>query len=488
MRVYVSRIMMKSTGLPGTRVTGMLFACLLASACVNVPDPAVPAANLEIGAGFRGAARPTADVPTDWWDGFGDPVLTRLVSETLTRNPALTGADFSLAEARALLRLANLDRQPTLSSRVSATAARPNGPSTQIDGRLDGALVADWEFDAFGRLEALYTAAGADLAAAGELRRDIAVSLVSETALAYIDLRGAERRLSVGRSNSDAQKQALDLVQVLFENGRSTRLDLDRAEAQYRTTLASLPVFEATIAAAQNRLAALTGQPATNPAALVALAPSDAANPIPALTGALEAGDTASLLRRRPDIRLAESQLARTLALTEAARANLFPRITFNASLTSLFRVQGVAVSDESFGLAFGPAISWAGPDLRGVYASIDVADARAGAAIANYEAAVLGALAETETALSDYALERSRVSDLEAAVTAARRALVLANLRFEQGLDNFLAVLDAQRTLLDAEDMLATNQAETARRAVRAYRSLGGIWTTQDLTAFRAG
>ncbi len=477
-----------STILPSGRLAGAVLACTLGAACVNVPDPVAFEGIDTQGAAFRSAGPETLGVSTIWWEGFDDPVLAGLVTATLTENPALTRADFSLAEAEALLRLAGLDRQPTLSSRISATASRPTGASTRIDGRLDGALTADWEIDAFGRLDALYEAAKADLDAAHELRRDIAVSLAAETALAYIELRGAERRLAVGRSNGEAQKKALDLVRKLFENGRSTQLDLERAEAPYRTTLASLPVFEATIAASQNRLAALTGEAATDPTKLVALAPPDAANPIPTLWGPLNVGDPATLLRRRPDIRVAESQLARALALTEAARAALFPRITLNGDISALFRAQGIAVSDESFGLAVGPAISWAGPDLRAEYASIDAADARAGAAIAAYESAVLGALAETETALSDYALERSRASDLDAAVTAARRALALATLRFEQGLDNFLAVLDAQRTLLDAEDRLASNQAETARRAVRAYRSLGGIWTADDLTAFRAG
>ena len=161
--------------------------------------------------------------------------------------------------------------------------------------------------------------------------------------------------------------------------------------------------------------------------------------------------------------------------------------MTLGANVLSLFSETGVAFSDETVSLSFGPAISWAGPDLRRVYAQIDLNDARTLGAAADYEAAVLDALAETETALSAYVTERQRRADLDAAFVSARRAYDLARLRYEEGLDSFLDVLDAQRTLLDAEDRLAVNEAEIARRAIRAYRTLGGIWTDAELAAFRA-
>ncbi|MEL6245138.1 MAG: TolC family protein, partial [Pseudomonadota bacterium] len=133
-----------------------------------------------------------------------------------------------------------------------------------------------------------------------------------------------------------------------------------------------------------------------------------------------------------------------------------------------------------------GPSLVWEGPDLRRVYARIDQADAISMQAAALYEQAVLDALADAESALSDYALELERRADLVIAAAAARRALDLATLRFQEGLDDYLDVLDAQRTLLDAEDRLATSQAETASRAIRAYRALGGVWDDPALVDFR--
>lgn len=468
------------------RLSGAAALALIAAGCASVPERPVAEAPPAPGAAFRADVN-AEPVSADWWTGFSDPVLAGLVTTALEASPALRAADFSVTETEAALRLALLGASPTASSRAGVTAARPTGANAdRINVSATGTLAASWEFDAFGRIAALVEAARFDTAAARELRRDIAVTLASETALAYINLRGAEARLEVGRRNAQTQVEGLDLVRTLVDNGRATQLDLERAENQYRTTLANLPVYEGEREAAISRLAALTGAPASAADGLVERL---AASPglIPTLSAPLTAGTPEDLLRRRPDIRVAEAQVGAALALGEAARANLFPRITLNANLLGLVRNAGVALSDESIGFDIGPAISWAGPDLRGVYANIDATDARAGRLVANYQSTVLNALADAETSLTNLASETRRTADLEAALASARRAHDLARLRYQEGLDSYLNVLDAQRSLLDAEDRLAVNRAETARRAVRAYRSLGGIWTDEELAAFRA-
>jgi multidrug efflux system outer membrane protein len=469
-----------------TRLAGIALAALMAAACAGVPDaPVTATAKVDAGAAFpslSGGGAPSAD----WWTGFDDPELKRLVEAALTASPVLRGADYSVAEAEALLRLALLGRSPTLSSSASASVGRPIGGADDFEAGADFGLASGWELDAFGRIGSAIEAARYDETAARELRRDLAVSIASETALAYIDLRSAEARLAVGEANATAQKDSLDLVRTLYDNGRANELDLNRAETQYRTTLSSLPTFRAAITASRNRLAALTGTAATQPALTASLDGARVAR-IPALTAPLSAGAPEDMLRRRPDVRLAEARIGSALALGDVARANLFPRITLNANLLGIISDTGVAFNEDSIGLSFGPSISWAGPDLRRVYAQIDVNDARTLGTVADYEATVLDALAETETALSNYVTERERRTDLEAALTAARRSFELARLRFQEGLDSSLDVLDAQRTLLTAEDQLAVNEAEIARRAIRAYRSLGGIWTDEELAAFRA-
>ena len=163
------------------------------------------------------------------------------------------------------------------------------------------------------------------------------------------------------------------------------------------------------------------------------------------------------------------------LALGDVERARLFPTLTFNANLLGLFN-EGSTL-DNSFGFGIGPALRWDGPDLRRVRADIEIADAQTRVAFADYDNTVIDALGEVDIALISYVQERARRVDLEAAAVSAERALELARLRFDEGLDDFLDVIDAQRTLLDAQDRLEISRLATTRQAIAAYRALGGIW-----------
>ena len=447
----------------------------------STPDPSA----LDV---FSVDAASVEPVSAEWWTNFDDPTLAMLVERTLANSPALTAATFSIEAAEADFRRIRLDRTPDASSQTGATISQPAGRDEDPQWDLDGSIAASWEVFNFGRIAALIESAEATVEAVREVRRDLAVTLASETALAYSDLRGAQQRLSVAEQNAAAQEEGLDLIETLRDNGRATQLDFDRAEAIYRTTLASIPTFAADIEDATNRLATLTGVPATQADTLFAtIIEADAA--IPVLKGPIAVGSPRDLLRRRPDVRLAEADLAGALALTQAARADMFPQLTLSATAIALFRPDANFLAQDGLGFGFnaGPSISWAGPDLRRVRAAIDASDARAQIAAANYEQTILTALEDAETALSRYINERSRRADLVAAADASQRALSLATLRFQEGLDDYLDVLDAQRTRLDAEDRLVVSELETARRAIQVYRSLGGIWDDATLMALSA-
>lgn len=455
----------------------------LIAACESAPyapPPALETQSVPVLAGGE-------PVRADWWRGFDDPLLAGLVEAALAGNRDLLAGDAGLVEAEALLRQVASQRSVSTLSRADAELARPPGEDRETDFSVSGSLSANWEVDAFGRIEALVEAGQFDVEAARQIRRDIAVAVAAETALAYTDWRGNAARLEVARRNASAQKEGLDLIRRLLENGRATQLDVERAEAQYRTTLASLPVFRAGLEEAAARLSALTAG-AARETLLVREATDDPLSAVPELRAPLATGTVESLLRRRPDIRLAEARLGRAVALTEAARADLFPTVTLGASALALFDETDALTRSTSLGFGLGPAISWAGPDLRAVRASIDAADARADGALAVYEQTVLDALADVEAALSAYAAERARRADLIAAAESAEAAFELADLRFREGIDDYLDVLDAQRTLLDAQDRLVSSRVETTRRAIRAYRSLGGIWDDAALQSERTG
>ncbi len=418
---------------------------------------------------------------SDWWRQFDDPLLIDLVEEALSRNRELAFAEANVDTAKAQLAAQLLGRTYSTTTTASADLGRAARDDADIELSASGSLGASWEYDAFGRIEAEIDSARFDLVATEEARRDVAVIIAGETARAYADLRGGQVRLAVAQRNAELQADSLDLLYTLEQNGRATRLDLERAESQYRDTLATLPQFQSDLLTASARLATLTGyaSPSASPLVQQALETTPG---IPVPPQALNVGTPEGLIRRRPDIRAAEADIASLLALGEVERANLFPTLTFNADIFALFDDSGDVV--DSFGFGLGPALRWDGPDLRRVRADIEIADAETRAAFAAYENTVVSALGEIEIALTEYTQELARRSDLEASAASAERAAELARLRFEEGLDDFLDVIDAQRTLLAAQDRLEQSRLESTRRAITAYRALGGVWTTDALDA----
>lgn len=410
-----------------------------------------------------------------WWEGFQDTLLTDLIRTALAENRELDVAQSNIAIAAAGLARQQLETSYSTQSSTGADLGRSTGPNQDVNATLSSNLGATWEYDAFGRIASAIKASELSVEAAKHARRDVAVIVSSETALAYADLRGAQRRLAVASGNAEIQSQSLDLLNALLDNGRATALDVSRAEAQYRTTLADLPTFQAAIDRAISRLAVLTGSSASAlNEDLRALKQTQGS--IPTLRTSLNLGSPSDLLRRRPDIRTAETIIAQRLALSDIERARLFPTVTFNADILALFGNGNRLDQASSFGFGFGPAIRWEGPDLRRVRADIDIADAETTRAYLIYEQTVLQALANVETALSNQRNEAQRQNDLTRAVAAARESEELAQLRFEEGVDDFLDVLDAQRTLLAAEDRLAENQLQATRLTILTYRELGGI------------
>jgi multidrug efflux system outer membrane protein len=277
----------------------------------------------------------------------------------------------------------------------------------------------------------------------------------------------------VARRNAQNQAETHKLTVNLLEGGRGNELDTSRAKAQLETTLASIPNLESSVEQIIYRLSVLTGrQPAALKSALSPL------SPLPDLPANIAIGNPADLLRRRPDIRIAERNLAATTARVGVATADLYPRITFVGSLgvqanqfPDLFR----SGSDTYF---FGPHITWAAFDLGRVKARLKGVQAQSDAELANFERTVLDALEETDSALIAYSKELDRLSHLRAAEESSRKAADLARNRFENGgIGDFLTVLDAERIRLEAQDQLSQSKARAATLLVAIFKALGGGW-----------
>jgi len=409
-----------------------------------------------------------------WWGQFGDPVLDGLVARALGGDLDLKIAAARVTEARAMLGAAKRTRWPDVT--VDAAHSQSHGQQPGFgDERLDiksndVGFATLWELDLFGRVRRGVEAAGAEAGAAEARLRDAQVLVAAEVARNYLELRGAQKRLGVARANLEYQRETLELTKTRYGLGRGTQLDVSSAQARFSATEAEIPSLVAAEAVAANRLAVLVG---LRPGGLTdELAPREIA---PHLT-TLAVGAPEDLLKRRPDIRAAERELAAATARIGLAKADLFPRLTLTGFLGFIAGDASDLGESQSQAWSLTPAFTWAGIGSGG-RARVHVAEARTDAAVAAYEGTVLRALEETENAFAVYGAQRQRLSSLIEQAAASREAAELARVRYREGAVDFLRLLDAERTLLQAEDALAGGETDLNTSVVLIYKALGGGW-----------
>lgn len=469
--------MRNSTAMQVSKIAGVVASVLALAACAVGPDYkrpeiAPPAQFISADGSFT-----SADVEAEFWKSFNDPLLTQLVERSLASNHDIRIAASRLREARALRNEARLDLAPTVTasaghteSRASLRQAPPASGVSRDQNYYDAGFDAAWELDLFGRVRRGVEASSAELAASEAGVYNTQVSITAEVARNYFELRGYQHRLEVARRNADNQGESLRITTARLDAGRGTKLDTSRASAQLSATLATIPDLEASATRAMLRLGVLTGQ---SPESLIAQLSEARAQPQLPTTHAI--GTPEALLRRRPDIRIAERELAAATARVGVAVGDLFPRISFvgrwgfDAATSSELGEGG----SESY--AFGPSIQWAAFDLGRVHQRIKQREAATDGALARYEQTVLRALEETDASLTDYTKALIKQQHLQNSATASAEAATLARARFDSGAADFLTVLDAERSVLEAEDQLARSETQTATALLATYKALGG-------------
>lgn len=468
---------------------GTLAAAIFLSACAVGPDyrpPKVAAPDQFVGADSTQFS--SADVESDFWKSFNDEQLDTLIEQALASNHDIRIAAARLREARALRGETQLDFAPAVTasaghteSRVSTRQTAPIAGVARDQDYYDAGFDAFWELDFFGRVRRGVEARSAEVQSAEAGVYDTQVSITAEVARNYFELRGAQQRLEVARRNAANQTETLRITTARLDAGRGTQLDKSRAQAQLSATLATIPDLETSVTRTTLRLGVLIGQ---NPEAL--LAQLSAPRELPALPVAHNIGTPELLLRRRPDIRVAERDLAAATAQIGVAIGDLFPRISFVGrwGFDAIDRSNLGEASSESY--SFGPSIQWAAFDLGRVRQRIKQREAATDRALARYEQVVLEALEETDASLTAYVKAIVKQEHLQASATASLEAATLARARYESGVADFLAVLDAERSALAAEDQLAQSETQTATALLATYKALGGGFRAGDFSARR--
>jgi len=467
---------------------GLLFlSSLILSACAVGPDYQQPPSKLpDSFANADHAEYSDRDIEQGWWKLFNDAQLMTLIEQTVNHNYDIQAARANLGQARAMYLEAGLNLLPQVTTHDNYTDTLRS--TSSMNNRayvprglhlLNSGFDAYWEVDFFGRVRRNVEATNDEVDAQEATLRDIGVSLIAEAARNYFELRGLQRQLEVAEKNATNQSETLSLTRVKLSNGRGTELDTSRALAQMETTRATIPGLKTAIARNIHRLSVLTGQ---IPSALTEILSTPQASPKAPDT--IQIGNPAQLLKRRPDIRVAERSLAAATARIGVAIGDLFPRVTFVGTIALEGDTLGSMVTPGSDSYSFGPRISWAFLDMGRVYARIKAADARAESSLAQYQQTVLNALEETENALVTYNQERIRRASLATAAQASERANELAHLRYQAGVADFLTVLDTELRLLQDQSELAQSETATATALTAVYKALGGGWEAAQANA----
>lgn len=472
----------------GARLLIASFA-LLGAGCAVGPDYRAPSTAARADwteAPSRGTTSSPPQV-TQWWKIFGDPELDSLVERAVEANHDLRVAEGRLREARALRTGAISDLGPAVSASGSYASERcsenlPMCAASNGQPRVDlydAHFDASWEIDIFGGKRRAVESATAEVAAIAEDRRDVLVRVLAEVARNYVDVRGLQQRVAIARKNIQAQSEAVEITRARFTAGLTSELDVKQAEALLATTQSQVPTLETALKQAVHRLGVLLGR---EPGALIAELFNE--RPIPAVPATVAVGLPSELLRRRPDVRRAERQLAAATANIGVETAELFPKFSLLGSGGFQSVNAGDWLSAGSRYWSVGPTMTWRVLDFGRIRARINAANARQEQALAAYEKTVLTSFEDVENALVAYANEQARMDSLKASVSANRQAVELARELYTKGLGDFLAVLDAERSLYQAEDQLADSQQTVTQNLVALYKALGGGWEEETRSA----
>lgn len=481
---------MKSLGADLARCAVLAQAMLLAGCMMIGPNytrPAAPTAthwreaeSVSTAASAEAEApAPPADSPA-WWTVFDDPILSQLVDTAYRQNPSLQAAGARVLEAQARRGIAIGGLFPQSQEafgdyrRVSISNQRANqAVGDHFFSDWAGGFDAAWELDLWGRFRRGIESADAALLASVASYDDVLLSLIAEVAANYIQLRTLEERLDVARANVAIQERGYDIADQKYRAGEVTGLDSAQALSLLEDTRALIPDLETGIRQTENTLSILLGMPPRDLTDIVGARRAQ----IPRPPAAIALGVPADLLRRRPDVRVAERTLAAQSAQIGVAKADLLPRFALVGTVSVAAEDFPDLFEGRSFENFGGPSVRWAILNYGRITNNVRVQDASYQALIGAYEQTVLNAEAEVESALAAYLGAQRKLAALEKSVTAASKAVELAETQYREGAYDYTRVLDTQQFLVNAEDRMVATKGNVGVALTALYKALGGGW-----------
>lgn len=456
----------------------LLGTTILLTSCAVGPDYERPQQSFFEGwFSFHDEAVASDPVQLDWWTMFNDPLLTDFVRTAARNNKDIEIAKANLLAARAVRSEAGSSFFPSVAGASSATRSKQgsgsfNNGGGQIRNLYEAGFDASWELDIFGGNRRAYEAADARLGSAEASFQDVMLSTLSEVTRTYYEARGLQKRIAITEQNADLQKQTFELIQNRLEVGEASEFDLSRAKGEYQLTVARVPNLRADLDTSVYMLSVLLGQP---PEAL--LEEMMQVKPLPAPPDLVPVGLRSDILRRRPDVRMAERDLAASVADIGTQTAELFPKFFLTGDIGSQARTFGDLFTGMAEFWSLAGLVDWSVFEGGAIRARIDIEEAESKAALAQYEKTILEALADAESSLSQYGQELETRRRLEEAVASRRKSVNLAQELLDAGETDYLAVLDAERELISSEDELVLSETRSLTKLIALYTALGGGW-----------
>jgi NodT family efflux transporter outer membrane factor (OMF) lipoprotein len=466
------------------KLANLLLSALL-TACTVGPDYSPPASQLPDHWIETAELRKTSASSSEWWKQFNDPTLNRLIREAMLSNLDVKQTYTRIVEAREQRTVAMAEGLPIISGKGSASRRLNNAGQSSAGGLPGGygfgtytdilqlGFDVEWEIDLFGAIRRSMEAAQASLDAEIENSRDILVTLMGDVARYYIEMRRDQRLLEVTRENLRLQSETARLVRIGVDAGLTNTLEAAQTDALVAQTKATLSQYETQRKQAMFQLELLLGK---QPGALKNLLETE--RPMPIAPEYIVATLPSELLRRRPDIRKAERELAQANAKIGEAVADMYPRFNIAAFLgLQNMQVTDISTLSKSWsaaGTLSTPLFNWGK-----IQANITAKEAQHEQTLLSYQSSVLNALKEVESNLVAYTQEKQRCAALAQAVESNRLAVALSQERYRSGLTSFLNVLDSERELFSAESNWVTSQALVSSDLIAVYKALGGGWET---------
>lgn len=464
-----------------------ILLTILLTACTVGPDYKKPDENLPASWNSAESIENTK-IQADWWKNFHDPVLDQLIDKAAGSNYDLQIAEAKIAEARASRGFAKADLLPQVDAKASANRqgnriAFPGGGGPGFDltkpfNTFEAGFDASWEADLFGGKKRAVESASAEVEASEASRDDIKISLLAEVARSYMDIRHNQQQIANINDIIKSNQKTLDISNQLFKVGSVPKLDVAQAEARLSDSKSELPKYEAMLTNAEYAVDVLTSQQPGTTAKLVT-----ETKPVPVADSDLVLSAPAKIIANRPDVKMAERELASATAEQGVAVAALFPDISISGFVGLLNVDAGDLLKSGSRSWSVGGGILAPILNFGRLSANIDAADARQQQALATYQKSILAALADVEQSVTSYKKEQEHYVQLKNTASLLSQAVGIAENRYEKGMTSYLEVLDAKRSLYEAQTDLNTSEAAVSQDLTAVYKSLGGGWVATEKT-----